>query len=599
MTARSETIRMSLYTRIAEGGLSPDHQYRLFMDEMKLYRNALVHEVARWEADPQLRDLSDTDRDLQAFETLWGAFARTGIVEAPTAEYASEHFSDLDEEEQGRLCRLIRDTPGFGANFVAETSAAMVRTGLSPTAANLPLGSKLVMLARMTGAWACRNGVEVTSASESPLPTPVTTRAIIKGEGGPAEAPEGHIPPEWRELTPTQVAERMIAETPKMFEHRNGGKRASEQTGEQTLRQIRWAASLLERSTPVGQPLWKLSTVDLKKLDSWFDNLPISFGKSPEDRRNDVTLSLAHERALAKLEAGEIEADEIGLTIPTCNKHYRKIAQVHAFLVQAVPSIPSLDFGKFIQPDRKDERAARLRYTVPQGRAIFSLPPWTGCAGENDRLTAGDVVIHDSLFYVLLLVWYTGARREEICKLRLVDIDVVESIYFLRIESTDTGRVKNLTAVRCIPLADELIRLGFIHYVEALRAAGETLLFPEIEPADGTKRRRGDVFYKLWWIYLKPLIPGLIRGQAMHSARHMVSDELKQQAIFLEFRNDLLGHKTPGGEGATRYPSATALHTVLDIVNRIPVVTDHLLPVSANSIRLLTHKLRRQRRSRG
>ncbi|WP_150131783.1 hypothetical protein [Sphingomonas carotinifaciens] len=66
---------MSLYTRIAEGGLSPEQQYRLFMDEMTLYRNALVHEVARWQADPQLRDLFDSDRDLQAFESLWGAFA--------------------------------------------------------------------------------------------------------------------------------------------------------------------------------------------------------------------------------------------------------------------------------------------------------------------------------------------------------------------------------------------------------------------------------------------------------------------------------------------------------------------------------------------
>jgi hypothetical protein len=84
MTARSETIRMSLYTRIAEDGLSADQQHRLFIDELTLYRNALVHEVARWEADPKLRDLSATDRDLQAFEALWGAFARTGIVEAPS-----------------------------------------------------------------------------------------------------------------------------------------------------------------------------------------------------------------------------------------------------------------------------------------------------------------------------------------------------------------------------------------------------------------------------------------------------------------------------------------------------------------------------------
>jgi hypothetical protein len=34
----------------------------------------------------------------------------------------------------------------------------------------------------------------------------------------------------------------------------------------------------------------------------------------------------------------------------------------------------------------------------------------------------------------------------------------------------------------------------------------------------------------------------------MHSARHTVSDELKDQEVFIEFRNDLLGHKGTGGE---------------------------------------------------
>jgi len=45
----------------------------------------------------------------------------------------------------------------------------------------------------------------------------------------------------------------------------------------------------------------------------------------------------------------------------------------------------------------------------------------------------------------------------------------------------------------------------------------------------------------------------------MHSARHMVSDELKDQEVFLEFRNDRLWHRGKGGEGETRYPAAASL----------------------------------------
>ena len=601
MTARSETVRMSLYDRIAQGGLSSQEQYRIFMGEMTIYRNALVHEVARWQGDPALRDISDPGRDLQAFETLWRSFAKSGLVEAPSRAYAEQNFVELDEEEQGRLCDLLAATPGFAAAFDAETKAALMRAGVAPTSTNLMLGGKLVMLARMTGAWACRNGLEFTAApeaGEAPVPGSVEPLPVEASIGAAAVPAADRVPAEWADLTPTQVAERMIAETPRMFEHRQGGKRGSEQTGEQTLRQIRWAARLLELSTPIGQPLWQLSRDDLTRLDRWFDRLPISFGKSPADRDARATLELAEARALARVEEGELTADEIGLMIPTANKHFRKIAQIHAFMRIKVTALADQRISDYVQPDRKDERTARLRYSVSQGRAIFSLPPWTGCAGEHDRLTVGNIVIHDSLFYVLVLVWYTGARREEICKLRIVDVDQIDGIWFLRIETTETGRVKNATSVRCIPLADEVVRLGFIHYVEALRAAGETLVFPDIEPADGTKRKRGDVFYKLWWIYLAPLVPGLVRGQAMHSARHMVSDELKQQAIFLEFRNDLLGHRSAGGEGATRYPSAAALRTVLGIVNRIPNVTEHLPSVSANHIKLLSADQRSRRPAR-
>ena len=62
----------------------------------------------------------------------------------------------------------------------------------------------------------------------------------------------------------------------------------------------------------------------------------------------------------------------------------------------------------------------------------------------------------------------------------------------------------------------------------------------------------------------------------MHSARHMVSDELKDQEVFIEFRNDHLGHKGKGGEGVTRYPSRTSLAKLKTLVEKIPVVTAHI-----------------------
>jgi len=134
-----------------------------------------------------------------------------------------------------------------------------------------------------------------------------------------------------------------------------------------------------------------------------------------------------------------------------------------------------------------------------------------------------------------------------------------------------------------------------MRYVEAMRAAGETLLFPELMPGNATKRKLGDFFYKLWWIYIKPMVPNLKRGQTMHSARHMVADELKDQSVFIEFRNDFLGHKAKG-EGENRYPSAASLSRLKEVVEKIPVVTSHL-PDQYN-LQLLPDAMRRARPQR-
>lgn len=118
--------------------------------------------------------------------------------------------------------------------------------------------------------------------------------------------------------------------------------------------------------------------------------------------------------------------------------------------------------------DLKDDRDARDAYTVEQATKIFSLAPWVGCASATDRLTVGARLFHDSLYFVLLLVWYTGIRNNE------------------------AGRVKNVSSVRLVALCDEFLRLGFVHYVEAIKAAGHLAVFPElVAERDGTKK--GDV----------------------------------------------------------------------------------------------------------
>jgi integrase len=181
---------------------------------------------------------------------------------------------------------------------------------------------------------------------------------------------------------------------------------------------------------------------------------------------------------------------DCGLDVGTTNKHFRKLAQTHEFLRKALDgAIPALSFSDLMTADIKNEREGRAAYTVEQEKELFLLPPWTGCRSASDRLEPGTDVYHDSLFFVLLLVCYTGMRREEVCKLLISDILLEHEVWHISIRFTEAGRVKNQTAVRLIAICDELMPLGFLQHVEAIKAAGHAAVFPElVSKRDGAKK---------------------------------------------------------------------------------------------------------------
>ena len=186
-------------------------------------------------------------------------------------------------------------------------------------------------------------------------------------------------------------------------------------------------------------------------------------------------------------------------------------------------------------------------------------------------------------------------RREEVCKLLVDDVQCDSGYWFISIRNSEAGRVKNARSVRLIALSDELIRLGFVKYVEAIRQAGHAAVFPElVAEREGTKK--GDVFYRIWWIYIAPLLTGLKRGQAMHAARHSFDTELKELEVFPEHREDALGHAGKHGEGR-RYSKSARLKKLKALVDKVPKVTSHL--PSCDAVRLLPADHRQPRPARG
>jgi hypothetical protein len=101
----------------------------------------------------------------------------------------------------------------------------------------------------------------------------------------------------------------------------------------------------------------------------------------------------------------------------------------------------------------------------------------------------GSIVPRESArFWLPLLLLYTGARVNEICKLRVKDIGEEQGIRFLSIEweadddGPIAGRVKNASSDCLVPIHNDLVSFGFIEFVERVRAAKHERLFHELKP---------------------------------------------------------------------------------------------------------------------
>jgi integrase len=214
---------------------------------------------------------------------------------------------------------------------------------------------------------------------------------------------------------------------------------------------------------------------------------------------------------------------------------------------------------------------------------IFQATPFTGCASWDQELEPGCAIYHRALYFVPLLLQYHGGRREEICGLEVDDV-IAGPIPYIHIRANATRRIKNAQSDRFLPIHPEVLRLGFLDYVAAIRALGYKLLFPCLF-SPTTSSPLGDRLYDefkpilVWACEQEKADPNTV----IHSFRHGFNSTLKAKHVRAEERADLMGH---GGDSETteRYADPIQLRRALQLLKKMPVVTAHLKAVP---IRLL------------
>lgn len=641
MTQRSEAVRMSLYEQIERDGLTSVEVEQLFKAEMVRYRGMLSHQRQIIEQHYPDDAPERARRMLSTYAAFNADFVANGFGDYMNFDYVGhfhDRFAGLEKEDRDNLYEMLSRAGDVPGNLLNEAIELLKKNGISPTQKRAELARRTMCESRMVAAamhddstvYAIEKLLALVTSlmpSGSPnqhqngqiqaetAPTQTMRDPQRIGENDLADPTRKSTPDQMSELdqfahlTPIEAVEKYMAVKPKArgtatpaiaSDRQKGRQKSKPKTwGESQRRQFRIAPFLFGKATG-SKPLAATTQEDLNDFYDVLTRLPSSHHKSPKHEKMSLEeicdegalrLSLADEKGL------EVNFT-LGLDVGTMNRHFANLKRLCTWLSRKTP-MNLLDFSDFIlEEDDADERTERDAYTVEQGHELFQLGIWTGGTGVElkQRLTATPFgnVWHDAAYWVVMIVWYTGMRREEACKLLVSDIGEEGGIPFFQIKKTRAGGVKNSRSVRNVPICDELQRLGFVRYLEAMQAAGEDYLFPEMQPGKSS-RTLGDVWFKNVWLQIKPHLKLVKAGQAVHSCRHMVSTELKMLNTFEEHRSDLLGQKS-GSENADRYADASRLFVLKKIVDQIPIVTGHL--PSPIAIQLLPEDLRRPRPTR-
>ncbi len=208
--------------------------------------------------------------------------------------------------------------------------------------------------------------------------------------------------------------------------------------------------------------------------------------------------------------------------------------------------------------DSVAEADKRDPFSPEQLQKIFKASPWS----PRDEQPRGKA-LH---FWGPLIALYLGMRRGEIAQLDVADVSKSEDWDVILVRQGGRKRLKTDNARRVIPIHPDLIRFGFLRYVESRRKSGEAKLFSgEIENKRG---QWGDGFSD-WFIRLlsKQDITGTRLG--MHSFRHNWQDRLREAGLHGTAIGAELAGRSKGGDASNNYGSGHSTGALAEAISKV------------------------------
>jgi integrase len=227
-----------------------------------------------------------------------------------------------------------------------------------------------------------------------------------------------------------------------------------------------------------------------------------------------------------------LKAEERGLHLNTVHNRIITLASIFKWC-EAQGYIPeNSNPARGLQPNAKAVRKAkkpRKLFTDEQLVMIFGSAKFKALRQNKP-----------AHYWVLLICLFTACRREEPAQLHVADLLEEDGIPYIRVTDEGEGqRVKNREhSTRRVPVHESLLKLGFMDYVQKVKAAGQTRLFYQVSKARNTY---ADAAGKLFSRIVRKL--GFTdRGLVLHSLRHGGTTKLADAGCPPDIARMLTGH---------------------------------------------------------
>ena len=217
----------------------------------------------------------------------------------------------------------------------------------------------------------------------------------------------------------------------------------------------------------------------------------------------------------------------------------------------------------------------RRPWTEDELQILFSSEVFAKGKAPKDWRAGGDAA-----YWLPILGLYTGARISELTQLKASDIKTESDISYIQITNEGANqKLKTTASNRRVPLHSQLIRLGFIKYVQRIQFKNHDSLWPKLP----IRKNKAGGYFSNWFGEYRAKI-GLIGYPDFHCFRHTVRTKLLEADVKEQLIDMIVGHEVQGSTGAKIYSHRT-IGMLRDAIEKLTYVSpEELLPLNLHKL---------------